>query len=540
MNRAIASILLAACWLALVPGWPATAAGQVVTLGARATPASITLSPGDELTIRNEDGERHRLRAREPEDVDTSDLEPGASAVLTFPVTGRYVLVDERSEDPAYWVSVDVRSAAPSPSPSPAPAETSGDGGAGGAPSGSTTGDTSGGTGTTPQRTATVTIPDEVFSPDSVTIAAGGTVTWENLDGNHTVTAEDRSWDSGVFDSGRFQHTFPSAGQYGYLCLLHPDMRGTVRVVGSSTTGTSPASPPSSDGPSDSAPPSSAAPSGGRPSGGAGSGAGAGAGSVAIRDLAFSPAVLRVPVGTNVRWTNRGEALHNVVSTDGGPLGSGFLGTGDTYRARLDRAGEFAYRCELHPAMTGRVVVTRAGGAGSSDEPQDASDTGDATDAPATGDPGDTPTPSEGRTHELAIGDLEFSPARLTVSVGDRLVWENGDVVPHTVTSTGDGPFRSEMLAEGDRYEVVATEVGSFPYLCAVHPEMTGEIVVTSDAAASADGDAGDRGGSIAAPAVTGSSTASRPGGGGIAPVAAIMLFFMGVTFVVGRVTAGP
>jgi len=47
----------------------------------------------------------------------------------------------------------------------------------------------------------------------------------------HTVTADDRSWDSGMLRDGqRYTRTFTTPGRYPYFCLPHPYMRGTVVV----------------------------------------------------------------------------------------------------------------------------------------------------------------------------------------------------------------------------------------------------------------------------------------------------------------------
>lgn len=73
------------------------------------------------------------------------------------------------------------------------------------------------------------------FSPATVTVKAGGTVTWTNPAGNeiHTVTADDgKAFDSGVLSPGdAFQHRFTAAGSVPYHCTLHPWMKGTVQVT---------------------------------------------------------------------------------------------------------------------------------------------------------------------------------------------------------------------------------------------------------------------------------------------------------------------
>ncbi|GAA2926105.1 hypothetical protein GCM10020221_22570 [Streptomyces thioluteus] len=80
---------------------------------------------------------------------------------------------------------------------------------------------------------ATVSIRDFAFIPDSLTVNAGDTVTWTNEDGtDHTVTADDGSFNSGRFGQGRtFSHTFTLSGPFPYHCDIHREMRGTVTVT---------------------------------------------------------------------------------------------------------------------------------------------------------------------------------------------------------------------------------------------------------------------------------------------------------------------
>lgn len=82
---------------------------------------------------------------------------------------------------------------------------------------------------------AEVTIERSRFEPDEVTIAAGGSVTWENLDAfDHTVTSKEGSpvaFDSGTLEEGAtFEQTFAEPGTYEYFCEVHPTMRSTVVV----------------------------------------------------------------------------------------------------------------------------------------------------------------------------------------------------------------------------------------------------------------------------------------------------------------------
>lgn len=75
---------------------------------------------------------------------------------------------------------------------------------------------------------------------------------------------------------------------------------------------------------------------------------------VLIKNFAFSPATLTVPVGTTVRWANEDGSTHFVKFADTGSEG---LAKGATYERRFDAPGTYPYACSRHPTMTGTVVV---------------------------------------------------------------------------------------------------------------------------------------------------------------------------------------
>jgi plastocyanin len=80
--------------------------------------------------------------------------------------------------------------------------------------------------------------------------------------------------------------------------------------------------------------------------------------SVSIVDFAFTPKTITVPVGTTVRWTNNGNAPHTVTSTSSPKaFDSGTLNSGDTFQHTFTTAEQFPYRCNIHPSMTGMVIV---------------------------------------------------------------------------------------------------------------------------------------------------------------------------------------
>ncbi len=80
-----------------------------------------------------------------------------------------------------------------------------------------------------------VTMAGARFTPATLTIKTGEMVRWFNDDAMpHTVTAADRSWDSGNLSPGAsFERRFDAAGTYSYVCLYHAWMTGTVVASGS-------------------------------------------------------------------------------------------------------------------------------------------------------------------------------------------------------------------------------------------------------------------------------------------------------------------
>ncbi|MEY2431747.1 MAG: hypothetical protein QOC92_1472 [Acidimicrobiaceae bacterium] len=106
--------------------------------------------------------------------------------------------------------------------------------------------------------TRTVQIKDFSFSPSSVSIIEGDTVTWtQNGAVGHSVTADDGSFDSSPLctptpnddnclkPGDSFSQTFDTAGTFSYHCRVHASMIGTVVVGAAPTTTTTSTTSPS-------------------------------------------------------------------------------------------------------------------------------------------------------------------------------------------------------------------------------------------------------------------------------------------------------
>ena len=79
-------------------------------------------------------------------------------------------------------------------------------------------------------------------------------------------------------------------------------------------------------------------------------------------------------------------------------------------------------------------------------------------------------------THEVTIEGMKFLPAVVTVRPGDKVVWRNKDMVPHTVTAARR--FDSREIAAGGSWTWTARGRGRHDYVCTYHPGMTGAVVV--------------------------------------------------------------
>lgn len=83
---------------------------------------------------------------------------------------------------------------------------------------------------------------------------------------------------------------------------------------------------------------------------------------VDIANFAFEPVEIRIPVGTEVVFTNLDTAPHTATAgSDASPMpevfDSGLLQQGETFSFVFEEAGTYDYYCERHPPMVGRIVV---------------------------------------------------------------------------------------------------------------------------------------------------------------------------------------
>ena len=81
-----------------------------------------------------------------------------------------------------------------------------------------------------------------------------------------------------------------------------------------------------------------------------------------------------------------------------------------------------------------------------------------------------------------AVRVFQFQPGALEVRAGARVTWTNQDDITHTVTSgtpeSADGRFDVRLDGKGASGSATFAAPGVYPYFCARHTSMRGEVVV--------------------------------------------------------------
>jgi len=95
----------------------------------------------------------------------------------------------------------------------------------------------------------------------------------------------------------------------------------------------------------------------------------------------------------------------------------------------------------------------------------------------ATSTPVTRPTPSS--LPEVAVVDYGYQPGVIQIQANSVVKWVNRGDEGHDVTGTGPGgAWRSGPLAQGESYQRQFALPGEYPYVCTVHPEMRGFVLV--------------------------------------------------------------
>lgn len=125
---------------------------------------------------------------------------------------------------------------------------------------------------------------------------------------------------------------------------------------------------------------------------------------------------------------------------------------------------------------------------------------------------------------QISMSNFAFAPSALTIHSGDAVTWTNHDSAPHDVTVTsGPASIHSPMLSTGQSWTYTFTAVGTYSYVCSIHPDMRATLTVlatpvTTHAAAAPHAASSavvaapvTPAGTTAAPATTAHSSGSTP-----------------------------
>lgn len=78
----------------------------------------------------------------------------------------------------------------------------------------------------------------------------------------------------------------------------------------------------------------------------------------------------------------------------------------------------------------------------------------------------------------VAAQDFAFEPQEIRIVVGEEVTWRNDGQAAHTVAAAGGPGPRSSELSTGDTYTWRAEQAGTVDYVCTIHANMTGRIVI--------------------------------------------------------------
>lgn len=137
----------------------------------------------------------------------------------------------------------------------------------------------------------------------------------------------------------------------------------------------------------------------------------------------------------------------------------------------------YPHRVRTALGVGGACVLLALTGCSNSDNGDDTTPTPATT--TTTTSASSKPTSNVGAAH-ISIKNFAFSPANLQVRPGTKVIVENLDSVPHTVTATGDKAFDTGSIDAGETATFIAPSAsGSYPYICTIHPTMKGTISVS-------------------------------------------------------------
>jgi plastocyanin len=86
--------------------------------------------------------------------------------------------------------------------------------------------------------------------------------------------------------------------------------------------------------------------------------------------------------------------------------------------------------------------------------------------------------PARAEPVQVTIDNFTFGPKEITVKPGDTVTWTNRDDIPHNVRAAAGGSWKCGVMDTGGTCDITFMEAGTFKYFCALHPHMTGTVIV--------------------------------------------------------------
>ena len=196
------------------------------------------------------------------------------------------------------------------------------------------------------------------------------------------------------------------------------------------------------------------------------------------------------------------DVIHNFNIPDFTILMDAIPGRVNSVWNLFDQTGEYLIQCReycglLHYNMKAKLFVEEPTQTNVAAETETTNQSQSATTSTGTSSAATTTTPATTTTAAAATltipagaatpGNPAYEPASLTVKKGDAIDVVNKDSSPHTVTSgTGlEDPNAGKMFdtsiinaAASAQLATADIEAGEYDYHCAVHPFMTGKIIV--------------------------------------------------------------
>lgn len=276
---------------------------------------------------------------------------------------------------------------------------------------------------------ATVTGIDDAFSPSTVTIGVGGTVTWTMDDEEHDVTWTGAAPPGGstgrIDDDEPVSRTFPEAGTYAYTCSRHDgEHGGTVTVESGGTQ------------------------------------------EAVFTSVRITPAGPSVAVGATLQLT----------ATPLDQLGRAMTGLP---AAQWSGANASVATVSATGVVTGVAAGTAAVTARITQNGATREATVNVTVGTTTTPPPPT-NPGAPMTATVTTPGESFSPATVTIGVGGTVTWQFTGSTRHNVTFNGTAPTGGNIpdTNAGGSATRTFSAAGTYSYTCTRHDGMNGTVVV--------------------------------------------------------------